>query len=134
MALKLLCLVILTVSAVTSITLKVGLYNYIPDLADDSLASYKDFIKSQWDVKGTGINLELIVNSTLYDPYGDLTEYLGDGEESFDLIETDMARKKELIGMYSKRIECSNRIGLIFSIVPTIRRPNSSQDRKNQYF
>ena len=33
--------------------------------------------------------MELIVNSTLYDPSGNLTEYLGDGKESFDLKEAE---------------------------------------------
>ena len=101
MLLKFLWLNILTVSVAASITLRIGLYNYIPDLANDGLKSYRDFIKKQWDAEQTGINLDLIVDSSLYDPYGDLDEYLGDEKGSFDLIETDTARKKELIGLYS---------------------------------
>ena len=97
MLLKILFLI--NLRTVAAVTMKVGLYNYIPDLANDNLQSYKDFIKSKWDSKGTGIELDLVVNKTLYDPYSNvLDEYLGDGENSFDLVEVDMARKEELKG------------------------------------
>lgn len=79
-------------------TLKIGLYNYLPDLADDQLESYRLFVKSKWIAKNPNIDVELHVNWKTYDPYGDLDVYLGDGDNSFDLIETDMVRAPELIG------------------------------------
>ena len=78
--------------------MRVALYNSIPDIAGDKLASYAAFIKKEWDSMETDIQLELVVGDT-YNPYGeDLDEYLGTGPKSFDLIEIDMARATELIG------------------------------------
>lgn len=81
-----------------TVNLRIGLYNYIPDLADDQLQSYANYIKAKWDALGTGTTIQLIVNSSVYDPYGDFNTYLGTGAGSFDIIETDMVRSSELIG------------------------------------
>ena len=79
-------------------SLKIGLYNAIPDINNDSFASYSQFISDKWSEDHPNIELQLIVEKDQYDPYGNLTEYLGDGEMSFDIIETDMARYQELKG------------------------------------
>ena len=78
--------------------LKIGLYNQIPDINSDNLASYSEFISAKWKQDHSDVELQLSVRKDQYDPYGNLTEYLGDGSMSFDMIETDMARYKELKG------------------------------------
>ena len=79
-------------------SLKIGLYNQIPDINNDNLASYTEMIKLKWEKMYPEIELQLYVNESQYSPYGNLTEYLGNGENSFDMIETDMANYKELKG------------------------------------
>ena len=78
--------------------MRVGLYNYIPDIGDDHFKSYVDFIQKRWDCLETGIKLELVTKRDKYDPYGNLDTFLGTGQDSFDLIEADMARSSELVG------------------------------------
>lgn len=78
-------------------SLRVGLYNYIPDIGDDQLASYVNFIHNRWNALNTSVQLELVTGKQ-YAPYGNLDTSLGTGPESFDLIETDMVRSSELIG------------------------------------
>lgn len=78
--------------------LRVGLYNSIPDIGDDHFASYVNYIQMKWDCMMTGVQLELVTGTNKYDPYGNLKKILGTGPESFDLIETDMARSSELVG------------------------------------
>ena len=79
-------------------SLKIGLYNKIPDINNDNLTSYSEFISAEWRKHHPNIELQLSVKPDQYDPYGDLEKYLGYGEMSFDLIETDMANYKELKG------------------------------------
>ena len=90
----------------STIELRVGLYNYLPILDDDTtLQGYADYITRKWNERGTNVSLKVITGQkdaeggSIYDPYGDLSKYLGHGKDSFDLIETDMARKKELVGL-----------------------------------
>ncbi|XP_057311496.1 uncharacterized protein LOC130649260 [Hydractinia symbiolongicarpus] len=78
-------------------SLRIGLYNSIPDIGDDHLKSYVDYVQQKWNALNTGITLQIVAGKK-YDPYGDLNKFLGTGAESFDLIETDMARAKELVG------------------------------------
>ncbi|XP_057302677.1 uncharacterized protein LOC130636844 [Hydractinia symbiolongicarpus] len=88
----------LTSCSNATVNLKIGLYNYIPDVAGNQLQSYANYIKTKWDALGTGTTIQLVVDSSVYDPYGDLNTYLGSGAGSFDIIETDMVRSSELIG------------------------------------
>ena len=90
----------------STIELRVGLYNYLPILDDNdtTLQSYADYITRKWNERGTNITLQVITgqkdaDGSIYDPYGDLSKYLGDGKDSFDLIETDMMLNKELIDL-----------------------------------
>ena len=68
-----------------TVQLKVGLYNYIPDLQNDGLASYKSMIEGGFNCHKYTVNV--IVNKTLYSPYGNIRKYLE--EDGFDLIEVD---------------------------------------------
>ena len=68
-----------------TVQLKVGLYNYIPDLQNDGLASYKSMIEDGFNCHKYTVNV--IVNKTLYSPYGNIRKYLE--EDGFDLIEVD---------------------------------------------
>ena len=68
-----------------TVQLKVGLYNYIPDLQNDGLASYKSMIEDGFNCHKYTVNV--IVNKTLYSPYGSIRKYLE--EDCFDLIEVD---------------------------------------------
>ena len=79
-------------------SLKIGLYNQIPDINNDKFQSYSEFLSAEWKKQHPDIKLQLCVNPDQYNPYGNLKEYLDDGPMSFDLIETDMARSKELKG------------------------------------
>ena len=72
-----------------SVHLKVGLYNEIPDLQCDKLASYKSMIEQGFNKENLKVNA--VVNKEDYSPYGGkdkLKKYL-DGD--FDLIEIDTA-------------------------------------------
>ena len=73
--------------------LRVGIYNSIPDIGQDNLASYKGLIESGFnDATHT---VDAVVDSTQYDPYGDLTTYLA--ADGFDMIEMDTANLKEVV-------------------------------------
>ena len=67
-----------------AINLKVGLYNSIPDLQGDKLASYKSMVENGFNNNDHTVNA--VVNEDDYSPYGQVIEYLnGD----FDPIEFD---------------------------------------------
>ena len=76
-----------------SIDLKVGLYNEIPDLQCDKLASYKSMIEQGFNNEDHTVNA--VVNKADYSPYDDkLDKYLKD----FDLIEIDTATLATILG------------------------------------
>ena len=68
-----------------TVQLKVGLYNYVPDLQNDELASYKSMIEDGFNCHKYTVNV--IVNKTLYSPYGSIRKYLE--EDVFDLIKIE---------------------------------------------
>jgi hypothetical protein len=73
--------------------LRVGIYNAIPDLNSDSLASYKAMIENGFNNSQRGV--AAVVDKDQYSPYGNLEEYLSAG--GFDLIEMDTANLKEVV-------------------------------------
>ena len=70
-----------------AVQLKVGIYNSIPDLGNDDLASYKNLIEDGFNDDSNTV--DAVVDKSQYDPYGDLKAYLSDG--GFDMIEMDTA-------------------------------------------
>ena len=86
-------IVVLTVTADTT-NIRVGLYNYIPDLNDDKLASYKEMVENEFRQyslnRGKDFEVDAVVNTSVYDPYAGVTvleQSLVDG--SFDMLEID---------------------------------------------
>ena len=73
--------------------LKVGIYNEIPDLDNDGLASYKNFIESGYNNQDHTV--DAVVDPNQYSPYGDLNTYLS--ADGFDLIEMDTADLKTVV-------------------------------------
>ena len=75
------------------VDLKVGIYNSIPDIGQDNLISYKSLIESGFN--NATHTVDAVVDSTQYDPYGNLTTYLD--ADGFDMIEMDTANLKEVV-------------------------------------
>ena len=57
-----------------AVNLKFGLYNSIPDLQGDKLASYKSMVENEFNNKDHTVNA--VVNEDDYSPYGALKQYL----------------------------------------------------------
>ena len=75
-----------------AINLKVGIYNSIPDLQGDKLASYKSMIENGFNNDDHTVNA--VVNENDYSPYEPVSEYLnGD----FDLIEIDTVNLSSIL-------------------------------------
>ena len=70
-----------------AVELRVGIYNSIPDLGHDGLQSYKNLIEMGYN--DASHTVDAVVDEDLYDPYGDLNQYLS--PDGFDLIEMDTA-------------------------------------------
>ena len=68
-----------------AVKIRVGLYNYIPDLNGDKLQSYKKLVEEGF--ASDSYTVEAVVDGNKYSPYGKLDEYL----VNFDLIEIDTA-------------------------------------------
>ena len=80
-------------SACSAVHMKVGIYNEIPDLNNDKLASYKNMIESGFnDATHT---VDAVVDTAQYSPYGDLNAYLA--ADGFDLIEMDTADLQSVV-------------------------------------
>ena len=77
----------------SAVNLRVGIYNEIPDLAKDGLASYKAMIESGFNNEYHTV--DAVVDPSEYSPYGNLTAYLS--QNGFDLIEMDTANLKEVV-------------------------------------
>ena len=77
----------------SAVELKVGIYNEIPDLANDGLASYKAMIEGGFN--NDDHTVDAVVDKDQYSPYGILTDYLS--EDGFDLIEMDTANLREVV-------------------------------------
>ena len=75
------------------VQLRVGIYNSIPDIGRDNFTSYKGLIESGFN--NATHTVDAVVDSTQYDPYGDLTAYLA--ADGFDMIEMDTANLKEVV-------------------------------------
>ena len=73
--------------------LRVGIYNEIPDLGNDGLASYSEMIEDGFN--SNQHTVDAVVNPSEYNPYGNLTDYLS--EDGFDLIEMDALNLKEVV-------------------------------------
>ncbi|XP_011409904.1 PREDICTED: uncharacterized protein LOC105316590 [Amphimedon queenslandica] len=73
--------------AAIAVDLKVGIYNSIPDIGDDDLASYENLIQDGYTAAYPSNTVDAVVNSSLYDPYGNLEEYLH--YDGFDMLEID---------------------------------------------
>ena len=77
----------------SAVQIKVGIYNYIPDLNNDGLQAYKEMIENDFklycetNLLITDCSVEAVVNSSVYDPYGDLADYLEN--QGFDILEID---------------------------------------------
>lgn len=71
------------------ISLKVGLYNSIPDVGSDHLESYKQFVINQFKLVQPSINLDVAIGNK-FDPYGSFDGYFS--KDGFDLMEMDMDR------------------------------------------
>lgn len=81
--------------ASATVTLKVGIYNSIPDLNKDNLSSYKTMIEDGFNALSESEQVIAVVDSSLYDPYGNLTRYIL--EDDFDLLEIDAMSLKGLV-------------------------------------
>ena len=87
---------VLLFSVCVAVQLKVGIYNDIPDLNNDQLASYKNLIESGFNNQDHTV--DAVVNPSQYSPYdGNLDNYLS--ADGFDLIEMDTA---DLNSVYEK--------------------------------
>ena len=87
---------VLLFSVCVAVQLKVGIYNEIPDLNNDQLASYKNLIESGFNNQDHTV--DAVVNPSQYSPYcGNLENYLS--ADGFDLIEIDTA---DLHSVYEK--------------------------------
>ena len=84
---------ILYLCSASPVQLSVGIYNEIPDLNTDGLASYKQMIETGFQSDAHEVNA--VVNKQEYDPYGDLVTYLS--ADGFDLIEMDMANLQQVV-------------------------------------
>lgn len=89
--------IFLTVAVATigsaTVTLKVGIYNYIPDLNNDTLFSYQEMIEDGFNNENHQVIA--VVNNSQYDPYGNLTKHIV--EDGFDILEIDTLSLKELV-------------------------------------
>ncbi len=86
---------LLHATSVAANQLKVGLYNEIPDLGGDELASYKSMIEDGFSRNSPGNMVDAVVDKAQYTPYGDLKKYLE--EDEFDLLEIDTATLSQLV-------------------------------------
>ena len=77
----------------SAVKLKVGIYNEIPDLANDGLASHKAMIEGGFNTDDHTV--DAVVDKDQYSPYGILTDYLS--EDGLDLIEMDTANLREVV-------------------------------------
>ena len=69
-----------------SASISVALYNYIPDLNDDNLTSYKQLVKTDFETSCDNCEISVTVDNKHYDPYSsDLKEDL----TKFDVLEID---------------------------------------------
>ncbi len=72
--------------AIESATISVALYNSIPDLNGDNLASYQKLVKNEFQKNHPDHTVEVTVSTEEYNPYSeDLKNYLNE----FDIIEID---------------------------------------------
>ncbi len=76
-------------SLTAAANLKVGVYNYIPDLQGDGLQTYKEMIEGGFNT--IDHTVDAVVDSNHYSPYSNLATYLQDDDASFDLLEIDTA-------------------------------------------
>ena len=87
-------LILVSSLASAAVELKVGLYNSIPDLDGDQLASYKRMVETNFDTEARTV--EAVVDEQDYSPYENLAEYLnGD----FDMIEIDTASLTSVVDL-----------------------------------
>ena len=71
-----------------SATIRVGLYNSIPDLNEDQLLSYKEMVEREFNKFTQGVHtVDAVVDPTEYSPYENLSTYFTDGK--FDALEID---------------------------------------------
>ena len=80
--------------AAIAVDLKVGIYNSIPDVGDDDLASYENLIQNGYTAASPSNTVDAVVNGS-YDPYGDLEEYLR--VDDFDMLEIDTISLPSLV-------------------------------------
>ena len=75
--------------AIESATIFVALYNYIPDLNEDRLNSYKNLVEIEFEKSCKDKHKVQVVVDEKYDPYSsDLKKYL----RTFDIIEIDAVK------------------------------------------
>lgn len=93
------CVVVHLVSIGQAVDLRVGVYNYIPDLNNDGLASYKNLIQNGFQSFAEGNTVDAVVDKEDYDPYGNLTEFLSpdSSHSGFDFIELDTSTLREAV-------------------------------------
>ena len=88
-------LILLICTTTEAANLKVGLYNEIPDVGRDCLTSYKTMVEANFNLEYPLHTVDAIVDSSLYDPYGDLTKYIQ--EDKYDLLEIDTISLPDLV-------------------------------------
>ena len=88
-------LIVTCLAVANAIELKVGIYNSIPDVGGDDLASYKKLIEDGYTLEYPSNTVDAVVNESLYDPYGDLADYLTD--DDFDILEIDTTSLPSLV-------------------------------------
>ena len=77
----------------SAVQIKVGIYNYIPDLNNDGLQAYKEMIQNDFklyceaNLLIADCSVDAVVDSSVYDPYGNLADYLEN--QGFDILEID---------------------------------------------
>ncbi len=86
-AVKIASVLIAICTVADAVQLKIGIYNSIPDLANDQLASYKNLIQDGFIANYPSVSIDAVVDTDEYDPYGNLVEYLTTG--NFDMLEID---------------------------------------------
>ena len=80
----------------TKVSLKVGIYPYIPDLNGDELKGLREFIKQEFEKEHPDINLTVITD---WNPYSveKVADCLSSHAESFDIVEMDTVLLGEVV-------------------------------------
>ena len=85
--------------------LRISIYPYIPDLAEDKLDGLKEYIASTFETS-TGIKSEVKSDINPYDLDSLKSKYLSSSTESYDIVELDTILLGELAkGGHAKKLD-----------------------------